>query len=37
MGTSCVAQGATLGGDLERWDGSRVEGRSKREGIYVYT
>ena len=23
--------------DLERWDGGWVRGRSKREGIYVYT
>ena len=32
MGTSCVAQGAMLSGDLERWDGGRVEGRG-----YTYT
>ena len=32
MGTSCVVQGATLSGDLERWDGGGEEGRG-----YTYT
>jgi len=35
VGNCCTAQGAQLCDDQEGWDGG-VEGRFKREGIYVY-
>ena len=36
VGSCCVVQGAQLTDDLEGWDGGRVGGRLKREGIYGY-
>ena len=38
VGTCCVAEGAQFGAwdNPEGWDGGRVDGRRKKEGIYVF-